>query len=116
MGCNASRESNDNVPPPRRPPQDTPQSNIAMNNVPKRDVNRKVDEYLAWPGRDNIDPRAPYHFSTEASSIFPDPRAKAEMSDFEQRTSTMLRRGMLVVKFVRITGNGEERLSLERDL
>ena len=36
-----------------------------IEDAPKRDINYKVEGALAWPGRDKIDPRAPYFLNME---------------------------------------------------
>ena len=33
-------------------------------------LNVKVNDSLAWPGRDKVDPRAPYYFKLELSEKF----------------------------------------------
>lgn len=82
-----------------------PGSNTQPSNEPDGNANPKSDGLLAWPGRDAVDPRAPYFFKDVISVEF----LQAGGYHSQSRAGA-LASGSATVAFFEIVGNKEQRM------
>ncbi|KAF5235118.1 hypothetical protein FAUST_7281 [Fusarium austroamericanum] len=81
-----------------------------MGDLPNddNDINRKVEGSLAWPGRDRVDPRAPYFFSKEISESLLSTERYKSGAWHQQTDHASLKYGDQVVRFWEIADEGEQ--------
>jgi hypothetical protein len=122
MGCSQSTEHphyNSFAHPMPVPPVSTsarPRHVVpsTQNNTNNSNINRKIEGSLAWPGRDIVDPRAPFTFTCELSQEYRQSGRYKTQDLRHHGLSISLMNGDRVVEFYESINRDLVRMPLDR--